>query len=415
MTFSSTAEYFSMRTRPGVERARRVELGDDPSRLILVNAVGGRFTVEQFRELLISAVMSGVDDLTFQSGGPVVGILYQRLRFLTDRALSETEINDILTEIYGEANVISELKSRNILDFSYELNLPDGNSRRFRVNATPISSGVEITFRAFPVKTPDFKMNLLKDKEVEVLKPRVGLVLISGETGSGKSTFMASLIGDLLSSVELPRKIVDLQAPIEFNYRDILLKNNLSPSVIGQSEVGRDIRSFAEGMRSALRRNPNVISVGEARDEETIRALLLAATSGHACYSTTHANSIEETFDRVLSEVPAGSRESAGYQFLKSVHFIAAQVLIKREDKPGMLPVREYLEFTPALKERLQSLPMNQWAGLIRKRLRGEHGFEDTGICQRYDQVCRYLRDRGAMSDSDALNILGRQNYAEFM
>lgn len=248
----------SRKMSPGVEKAQKVDLDLESLSIRLLPQEPQRISVEEFRQMLMTAVMSGASDITFQSDQQprpeINGILYRGM----SRPLSSTELNAALIEAYGGSNGPTEINGQNVLDFSYELNLPSGDRQRFRVNATGIygrdGSGIEMTFRALPRKTPDLKMVRLDPEEVEALTPRDGIVVIAGATGSGKSTTMAALTRYHLEESPRPVKIVDVQAPIEYTFRDVMSNLKGSSSTIGQSEVGRHIRSFADGVHSALRR-----------------------------------------------------------------------------------------------------------------------------------------------------------------
>lgn len=289
----------SRRMSRGVEKAAPAKIDRGQYNAFMIDHEGSRLGVEDFRQLLMSAVLSHAGDITFQPDQPprveIHGILYRA----TSRPLAPSDIDMILMETYGAANARTEINGKNILDFSYELNLPDGGRQRFRVNATGIfgrdGHGVEITMRVLPSRTPTRDLVRIDEREIEALTPKDGIVIIAGGTGSGKSTTMAAVTRHHLENAVRPVKIVDIQAPIEYTFRDVTDKLDGSPSLIGQSEVGRHIRSFAEGVHSALRRKPNIINVGEARDLATISASMEASLTGHLVYTTTHSDSVSAT------------------------------------------------------------------------------------------------------------------------
>lgn len=224
----------SRKMSPGVEKATRVAPDLETLSVRLLPEEPQRISMDEFRQMLMTAVLSGASDITFQTDQQprpeINGILYRGM----SRPLSPTELNMVLMEAYGGSNGPTEINGRNVLDFSYELVLPDGGRQRFRVNATGIygrdGAGVELTFRALPSRTPDLEMVRLGPDEVEALTPRDGIVVIAGATGSGKSTTMAALTRHHLEESPRPVKIIDVQAPIEYTFRDVLSSQEGSSS-----------------------------------------------------------------------------------------------------------------------------------------------------------------------------------------
>jgi len=357
---------------PGVARARPIDLV--PGALIqpCFEAEPDRLTVEEFRTLLLSCVLTGASDVTLQTGRRARAEVDGQLHVVTRRALGASEIDEILIESYGGpargAHARTEILARAVLDYSYELITADGLKQRFRVNATGIHSaasggGVELTFRALPQVTPDVRRVGLSGPLLEAMTPRDGLVAVAGATGHGKSTTLAAVIRTLLEDQERPVKIVDIEAPIEFSFEDIWARSN-GRSTIGQSEVGRHIRSFADGVRSALRRKPHIIVVGEARDYPTIAASLEASITGHLVYTTTHAGSVPDVIRRLLSIFPAEERDARAHDLASSLRVMLVQVLVPRVGG-GRIPVREYLLVSPEIRDQLLSAPPSQWAAIM--------------------------------------------------
>ena len=360
----------------------------------------------------MSAVMTGASDITFQSDQQPRAEIHNRLYRMTKRPLAPSEVDMILMEVYGAANARTEINGQRVLDFSYEVNLADGSRQRFRVNATGIfgqdGSGVEITMRALPKTTPDLAMVMLSEDEVRAMAPRDGIVVIAGATGSGKSTTMAAVMRWHLENMSMPRKIIDIQAPIEYTFRDVTSRISGSASLIGQSEVGRHIPDFKEGVRSALRRKPAIITVGEARDFETISASLEASLTGHLVYTTTHSGSVPDAVRRLLSTFPANEREARAYDLISALRFLMVQHLVPRVDRPGRIPVREYLRFTTRVRERLLAEPLNDWPILLADEVAGRVpgvGPEDMRLS--LADVSRGLLESNIISRDDALHLGG--------
>jgi defect in organelle trafficking protein DotB len=405
----------SARTRrvsAGVEIARKVPIVIGAGEAFMLEQDPPRISMEDFRTLLMSCVLSGASDVTIQSDqqprAEIHGLLYRTTR----RPWGPSEVDQVLMEVYGGANARTEINGQRVLDFSYELNLPDGSRQRFRCNAIGIfgrdGQGVEITMRALPSITPSLDGVSLSLEETLALSPRDGIVIIAGATGSGKSTTMAAITRSHLENLSRPVKIVDIQAPIEYTFRDVTNSLSGSPSVIGQSEVGRHIRAFADGVHAALRRKPHIINVGEARDFETIQASIEASLTGHLVYTTTHAGSVADAVRRLLSVFPASERESRAYDLISALRFLMVQHLLPRIDRPGRVPVREYVRFTPRLRERLLDQPINDWPLMITDEVYGrvpETGPEDMRRSL-LDAVTPLFRE-GKISRDDALRLGG--------
>lgn len=400
------------RVSPGVENAAARMPEPGTQEVPMLNQERSRISLEDFRELLMSCVLSGASDVTIQSDqqprAEIHGVHYR----VTKRVWTSSEVNAVLNEVYGGANARTEIDGLKVLDFSYELNLQDGTRQRFRVNAIGIygrdGKGVEITLRALPFKTPDLEMVQIPPAHLEALIPKEGIVVIAGATGSGKSTTMAALTRSQIENTERPVKIVDIQAPIEYTFRDITGSMKGSASMIGQSEVGKHIPAFADGVRAALRRKPNIINVGEARDFETIHAALEASLTGHLVYTTTHAGSVSDAMRRLLSVFPAAEREARAYDLISALRFLMVQHLLPRIDKPGRVPVREFLRFTPRLRERLMAVEMNDWPNLINDEVRGlVHDVGPEDMRQSILDVVRPLYCDGVISRADALQLAG--------
>jgi defect-in-organelle-trafficking protein DotB len=432
----------SRRISKGIENSRVVEVDTQKLEAFMFREEPSRITDEDFREFLMSCVMSGASDVTVQSDqqprAEIHGVLYRATR----KPWSPSEVDQVLMEVYGGANARTEINGQRILDFSYEMNLVDGSRQRFRVNATGIygrdGNGVEITMRALPSKTPDLKMVQLDGSEgtmvrdesaivldkaeeevsglaapfisgiLDAMKPKNGIVVVAGGTGSGKSTTLAAVTNSHLQDPDKPVKIVDIQAPIEYTFRDITSGMSGSSSLIGQSEVGRHIKSFADGVHSALRRKPNVIIVGEARDYETISASLEASLTGHLVYTTTHANDVSDTIRRLLSTFPANERDARAFDLISALRFCMVQYLLPRIDKPGRVPVREFIKFTPRLKEKLVRLPINDWPGVLVDEVRGvAEGTGEEDMRQSLFDVVKPLYSNGIIAREDAFLLGG--------
>lgn len=371
-----------------------------------------RASAAYLRGLLAAAAEAGASDLTIQSDAVPRAELHGRLFRLGRRAWTPTEAALALAELYRGPHGLAELSGRKVLDFSYELRSGGGERRRFRVNATGIESasgpGVEISIRILPRAAPDPEFARLSDAEIERMAPASGLVVIAGATGSGKSTTMAAMIRHHLECSRRPVKIVDIQAPIEFTFGDVASRNLDAPSLIGQSEVGRHLPDFQSGIRSALRRKPHIIALGESRDLETIRSTLEAALTGHLIYTTAHAGSVSECVRRLLSVFPAEEREHRALDLGASLRFVLVQRLLPAKSGVGRVPVRECMSFPDELRASMLRLPARRWPALIEDALAGKSAPGAEGAFRKtFRESAECLAEQGLLDLREAARLIG--------
>ena len=257
-------------------------------------------------------------------------------------SLSEEETEAALEHILADAALLREFADEGEVDFSYEIR----GLSRFRVNAFRQRGWVSIACRAIP-----FQVRTIDDLGLpEVIRdlaeqPR-GIVLLTGTTGSGKSTTLAAMIDHINSSRS--RHVVTLEDPIEYLHRDKL-------SIINQREVGQDTESFARAMRRVLRQDPDVILIGEMRDEETVRTALTAAETGHLVLSTLHTLDASETINRIIDFFPPHLQQQARVMLASTLRGAVSQRLVPRIDDNGRVAVCEVMVVTG----RVQDLILN--------------------------------------------------------
>ena len=330
-----------------------------------------RLTPHEFRQLLISISLVGASDLTFQSDCiPRIKVKGHYLN-LGSKLCNPMIMDTVIGELYGASNAPAEIKARKVLDFTYSLKINEENVLRCRTNAIGVSgwdnSGMEISLRLLPQTIPSPANVGLTSQEVQLLSPSQGLVIVAGATGSGKTSTLAAIIRNHLKDHHKPQKIITIEAPIEYLFNDFNSFNQDSSSSISQSEVGTHIVSFASGVRSALRRNPDIIVVGEARDTETINAMLEASFTGHLVYTTTHAASIEDTVRRLVVSNSASEYEIKAYDLMSTLQTIMVQELVlKSHQAPGLVAIRQSLRFTELIREELLGTSLDNWPHLIR-------------------------------------------------
>jgi twitching motility protein PilT len=281
-------------------------------------------------------------DLHLKADAPPVARVHGDLWALQgSEQLAPSDTEKALQEIAGP-DQLAEFESEGEADFSYEL----AGVSRFRVNAFRQRGAVSIALRAIP-----FQVRTIDDLGLpEVVRrlaeePR-GIILLTGTTGSGKSTTLAAMIDHINST--RARHIVTMEDPIEYLHRDKL-------SIINQREVGSDTASFAKAMRRVLRQDPDVILIGEMRDEETVRTALSAAETGHLVMSTLHTLDATETINRIIDFFPPHLQQQARVMLASTLKGAISQRLVPRIDREGRVAVSEVMVVTG----RIQDLILN--------------------------------------------------------
>ena len=317
------------------------------------------FTPPTFDDLLVYCCDNGASDITIQSDHAVMAECHGRLYRITKRDITVQEVNDIANYIYG-ANAVSKIFSGTDVDSSYMTRDKVKNTKqRYRVNMTACQvhghKGIQITLRTIPEKPPELKTMNLQQELIDSLNIPQGLFIVSGATGSGKSTLMASLIRSLIEKPNSNLKVLTYESPIEYVYDDVHGEN----AIVSQTEIPRYLPSFSQGVRNALRRKPGLIMVGEARDFETISSVMEASLTGHPVYSTVHSNGVADTFRRMVTLFPHLERDSRYYDLVQSTRVIIWQALVIGKDGKR-LPIREYLVFDDTVKKQMLQSPVNE-------------------------------------------------------
>lgn len=283
----------------------------------------------QIHEILRQAVEQGASDIHLVVTMPPILRVHTELSVMKGPALRDTEIAEILKQLAGQEK-FEKFQTQRDLDFSLVID----NLARFRVNAHFQRDTAAMSFRVIPELTPDLgALNLPPILEQLAALPR-GLVLVTGHTGSGKSTTLAAMIG--LINQTRSRRIITLEDPIEYSFLN-------EKSVIEQREIGSDCLTFAKGLRQALRQDPDIILVGEMRDLETTSATITAAETGHLVFSTLHTLNAAQTIERIIDIYPSTQQNQIRVMLANTLQAIVSQTLFPRIDAPGMVPAVEIL------------------------------------------------------------------------
>ncbi|MGB8326302.1 MAG: PilT/PilU family type 4a pilus ATPase [Steroidobacteraceae bacterium] len=262
------------------------------------------------------------------------------------RDVRDTELESYLTEIMTNSQQ-EKFRQGNDLDFSYV----SADGGRFRVNVFRKETGIGATFRTIPSDIPSLEKLHMPPVVAKLCDYHQGMVLVTGSTGTGKSTTLAAMI-DLLNA-KRRLNIVSLEDPIEFVHRSKMCQ-------VIQRELGTHIPSFAEGVRAAMREDPDVILVGELRDAETIRMAMTAAETGHLVLGTLHTTSAVKTIDRIIDALPVEEREQTKSFLAQSLLAVITQVLVKTADGRGRRAVCEVLVMTRAIARLIHDEQVHQ-------------------------------------------------------
>lgn len=327
-----------------------------------------RLTADLVNEILIHCVKLGASDITFQTGETVFAEIFGRLKKVTRRRLSNNEVSEVLNGIYGP-NATALIMSGKDIDTHYEIRPNRSNRYRFRINGTGCQveghDGIQITARTIPTDPPTLDSMNLPKNIVAAITPEQGVVYVTGATGSGKSTLLASIIRSIAEDADSNRKILTYESPIEFVFDNV---EKIS-SIVSQSEIPRHLPSFASGVRNALRRKPRLILVGEARDTETISAVMEAAMTGHPVYTTLHSNSVAETIRRLVITFPPEERQGRTIDIIETVRLVISQRLVPTVDGKRVA-LREYLIFDEKIRDILLDTDILNITNVVRKLVR---------------------------------------------
>ena len=278
-------------------------------------------------------------------------------------------------------------QERRDIDFSCGV---EGVSR-FRVNAHYQRMQVAISFRVISASVPALAdLNLPPVVEAMTNMPR-GLVLVTGPTGSGKSTTLASMIMEM--NRKFQHHIITLEDPIEYEL-------TTGQCVIEQREVGIDVPNFASGLRHALRQDPDVILVGEMRDLETTGAAISAAETGHLVLSTLHTSSAAQTIERIIDIYPGEQQNQIRSMLANTLKAVISMTLFRRQDMPGMIPACEIMVATSAVRACIRENRIHEIPNMI---VTGRH----AGMCTMEDAI-RELEMSGRITEEDATNKASR-------
>jgi len=287
-------------------------------------------------DLLHLIVQEGGSDIHIRVGVPPAMRLHGILQKVDGPALTNETAEELMRSITSDDS-IQEVRERGGADFAFAF----GELARFRVSVFKEKGRFAMVLRQIPTTLLTFEQIGLPPSVKELLyKPR-GMVLVTGPTGSGKSTTLASMI-DIINIERDDAHIITIEDPIEFYH-------NHKNAIITQREIHVDVPSFGESLRRALRQDPDVILVGEMRDLETIEAAITAAETGHLVFGTLHTTGAAKTIDRIVNAFPTNQQNTIRIQLSTVIESVISQLLCPRADKPGRVAVFEIMNRTPSI------------------------------------------------------------------
>jgi twitching motility protein PilT len=291
--------------------------------------------VVQIDRLLDTVVKTGASDLHLTVGRKPTVRLHGHLRDLETKVLDSEDMVSLMKSITPERNQ-QELQEEGGTDFGFAY----GDAARFRVSVFRQRGDLAIVLRQIPNKLLTFEQIGLPEICRELIRRPRGLFLVTGPTGSGKTTSLATMIDHI--NMNMDRHIVTMEDPIEYYHYH-------KKSIVNQREVGNDVPNFAEALRRVLRQDPDVILVGEMRDLETIEAAIRAAETGHLVFGTLHTTGAAKTIDRIVDAFPVTQQNQIRVQLSTALICVLSQQLLSRVDTKGMVAAYEFLVVTPAI------------------------------------------------------------------
>lgn len=333
-------------------------------------------------DLLAFSVKNKASDLHLSAGLPPMIRVHGDVRKINVPAMDHAQVHGMVYDIMndGQRKVYEETLE---CDFSFEI----PNLARFRVNAFNHNRGSGAVFRTIPSKILTLEQLNCPPIFKEIANTPRGIVLVTGPTGSGKSTTLAAMV-DYVNENEMGH-ILTVEDPIEFVHQS-------KKCLINQREVGPHTLSFQNALRSALREDPDVILVGEMRDLETIRLALTAAETGHLVFGTLHTSSAAKTVDRIVDVFPAAEKEMVRSMLSESLRAVISQTLCKTKDEQGRVAAHEIMIGTPAIRNLIRENKVAQMYSAIQTG-------QNIGM-QTLDQSLQDLVRRNVISANEALS-----------
>lgn len=324
------------------------------------------------KQILYKAVEAKASDLHITVGVPCTLRVNGKLTHIDDHKVTMENSEALIRELANEFQW-KTLINKGEVDFSYTL----PGVQRFRVNAYRQRNTFAVALRLINTEIPEIESLGLPPIVKELTKKNSGIVLVTGPTGSGKSTTLASMI-ELINNT-IGKHIITLEDPIEYLFRH-------KKSMVNQREIGNDTLNFSNALRASLRQDPDVILVGEMRDHETISIALTAAETGHLVFSTLHTVGAAATVDRIIDIFPPNQQQQIRYQLAMTLQAVISQQLLIRSDGQGRVAAIEVMISNPAIRNMIRESKAHQINNVIQTNASSGMKTMDDALVELYRQ-----------------------------
>ncbi|MBP5489618.1 MAG: type IV pilus twitching motility protein PilT [Lachnospiraceae bacterium] len=349
--------------------------------------------MRELDDILQEAVDRHASDIHITAGRPVIFRIDGDLRPLDSDKLTPEQIEELVVPLFADNDrLVETMEKTGEIDFAHSLY----GRGRFRVNVFKQRGTLAMVMRLLPFKIPAPRELGLPASVQELCQRKRGLVLVTGATGSGKSTTLASLINMINKTYS--KHIITLEDPIEYLHRH-------EKSIVNQREIGDDTESYAGALRAALREDPDVILVGEMRDLETIQTAITAAETGHLVFSTLHTNSAADTINRVIDVFPPHQQQQIRVQLASVIECVISQQLLPIQTGSGRVAAFEVMMGTSAVRNLIREGKAFQIPSMIQtSKKQGMQSMDDAlynlyiGGLISAENCLNYAQDAIAMS-----------------
>ena len=348
--------------------------------------------MKSLTDIIQTAIAAGSSDIHLSTRRPASCRVYGKLFTMDNDVLTNEDLERMIIPFMQIKGVPEKIEKLGEADFAYSF---DENTR-FRVNMFKQKGEYAVVMRLLPTKMPNPEELGLPEAVQNFVNLKRGIVLVTGETGSGKSTTLASLINRINNTQQ--KHIITIEDPIEFVHQHKM-------SLVNQREIGIDTMSFSNALRASLREDPDIVLVGEMRDLETIETALTAAETGHLVFSTLHTNSASSTIDRIIDVFPPSQQEQVRVQLANVLEGIVCQQLLPTRDGNGRVAAFEVMVANSAIRNLIREGKSFQLTSQIQTgRKQGMQTMDDC-LLKLYDQkkifaedAVRFAFDQGAMT-----------------
>lgn len=353
-----------------------------------------KYTVASFKEMLRKLADLGCDDIKIKSQYPIAAKLNGQVHKVGTRSIQADNLAELISNITRIPGYATKATSNDDCDFSISVPIDKNTQQRFRANLTGVlglrgsAGNIELTLRRIAREPPTMDQLGIPQGIRDFAFPDSGIVLVTGETGSGKTTTLGSFVRHLAQD-EDGKVIVTFESPIEFDYNELAVVTG----IISQTEVGTMLPSYGRAVRNMLRRNPDVLLFGELRDEETIEGAARASETGHVVYSTLHTSSVAITINRAVADCALGKQSKIQTALSDSLRGIINQRLLRTPDKKGRTLILSYLGLDNQMRSKLLGTRLEKVPALMNEFV------NSYGMSIQEDLETKYREGRILQSD----------------